>query len=291
VTVLHIYFRPEEDGLPTRPVRRWTKDKLHFLAGYLEQFVIAMRGKPWRALHYIDLFAGPGKGCIQKSGEIILGSPLLALTQQRQFDGYFFADLDPVSVEALQQRCSASPHISAVRFYCGDANALVNRIQKEIERIDRKYIAGAWPSLNLAFLDPEGLELKWKTVEALATATRMDMIIYYSQMGISREAPNEIDKTPPTTLDEFFGGTEWREIYARHQQQDERFLHRRLIDLYKSKLENFGYNIVEGPEPLIRNVQRRAPLYRLLFMSKHKLGYKFWKNAVRKDANGQMKFS
>ncbi len=285
---MHIYLQPQEDSLPTRPVRAWTKDKLHYLAGYLEQFVVAMRPQNWRALHYIDLFAGPGKGQVQESGEIVLGSPLMAITQQRRFDRYFFTDLDLASMDALEKRYSVCPQNAAVHIFRGDANIQVRQIQQDIMRIDR-YIPGVWSSLNLAFLDPEGLELHWKTVETLAKIDRMDMIIYYSQMGISREISKEIDESPPTRLDEFFGGTEWREIYKRHQKRAERFLHRQLIDLYKSKLATLGYQIVEGgPEPVMKNT-KNAPLYRLLFMSKHELGYKFWKNAVSKDSSGQMR--
>lgn len=130
--------------------------------------------------------------------------------------------------------------------------------------------------------------MRWETVETLAKVDRMDMVIYYSQMGVSREIPKEIDKQPPTTLDKFFGDTEWRQIYTRYRNREERFLHRQLIDLYRSKLENLGYKIVEGGrEPVMKNT-KNAPLYRLLFLSKHELGYRFWKNAVRKDSSGQM---
>ncbi len=54
----------------------------------------------------------------------------------------------------------------------GDCNELVGQIVARIQPGDRR-------SLNLAFLDPEGMELHWATVEQLARLRRMDLIINY----------------------------------------------------------------------------------------------------------------
>jgi hypothetical protein len=95
-----------------------------------------------------------------------------------------------------------------------------------------------------------------------------------------------------TPIDRFFGGTEWREIYKEWESRAgvKAGLHRQLIDYYKAKLRALGYveEIRElGNEPLMRNVQRQAPLYRLLLASKHPLGEKFWKEVTRRDVYGQ----
>lgn len=272
-------------------VGSWSKIKLDYLERYLDRFIVAMRGKNWRAIHYIDLFAGAGKNQISETGEIIMGSPLIALTQKRPFDQYFFSDHNPENIDALQQRCAASDQHLKVHCSVGDANEQVSVIKTQIDQIDREFIDGVWSSLNVAFIDPFGLELKWATVETLAQVKFMDLMIYYSQMGITREAAKAIKKPPPTAIDQFFGTTEWRSIYRQYQKHDEMFFHRDLLDLYKGRLEQFGYVIreAETDEPLIRSKKRRAPLYRLLFASKHKLGNKFWNDVTRRDATGQMK--
>lgn len=112
------------------------------------------------------------------------------------------------------------------------------------------------------------------------------MIIYYPQMGITRDAPKEIHLPTQTPIDLFFGDTQWRQIYQKYQE-GEPFLHRPLLDYYKGKLKTFGYQ-VEDPldEPLFKN-SREAPLYRLLFVSKHPLGNKFWKDVTSQLLNGQ----
>jgi len=150
----------------------------------------------------------------------------------------------------------------------------------------RFYIPDVWPSLNLALLDPEGLELKWNTVEALASVKRMDLIIHYPEMGITRDAKNQMLQEPPTSLDELFGGLEWRKIYQQYQARETQFLHRELINLYKQKLSDLGYEKVEGDEPLMRNT-KQGKLYRLIFASKHSFGQKLWHQIIKKDFSGQ----
>lgn len=283
------YLKPVDDGLLIPSTGRWTATKLDYLRRYLERFIVSMREKKWRAIHYIDLFSGTGKYQLRGTDRVVLGSPLIALTQKRPFDRYFFSDINPENIDVLKQRCTPSPHFEKIRFYVGDANTQVAKVKEEIDGIDNKYLEGVWSSLNIAFLDPFGLELEWKTVETLAKSNRMDLVVYYSQMGITREAPKVIGKKPPTAIDDFFGGTEWRDIYREYQEKSEMFLHRKLLDLYKGKLKDLGYVIRDiQNEPLIRSTKRRAPLYRLLFASKHNLGNKFWNDVIKKDDSGQM---
>ena len=281
-------LEPTDDQLPMRSCKGlWTYDKLYYLNAYIDRFIVSMRHKNWRAIHYIDLFAGPGKNVLP-DGKIIAGSPLIALSQKHPFDRYFFSDLDPANVAALKQRCirqnAPNPKIT---FRIGDANEVVKQVLKDINLID-KPIIDKWSSLNLAFLDPQGLELHWETVENLASR-RTDMIIYYSQMGISREAPREIQQQPPSILDLFFGDTGWRQIYQQHQRGEEAFLHRALLDYYKSKLGAFGYR-VDDPlsEPMFIN-SKNAPMYRLLFVCKSPLGNKFWADITRNLPSGQLR--
>ena len=276
------------DQLPLRACKGlWTYDKLYYLNAYIDRFIVSMRSKKWRAIHYIDLFSGPGKNSLP-DGRIIAGSPLLALSQKQPFDRYFFSDIESANVDALKQRCALqNTQNPKITFRVGDANEVVKQVVNDIHQVD-KPITDKWSSLNLAFLDPEGLELRWETVEKLASC-RTDMIIYYSQMGITREAPREIQLQPPSTIDFFFGDTGWRQIYQQHQRGEESFLHRALLDNYKSKLRAFGYK-VDDPlsEPMFTN-SKNAPMYRLLFVCKNPLGNKFWADITRNLPSGQLR--
>lgn len=275
-----------DDGLLMRPGGEWTHDKLYYVNAYIGRFIVSMRGKNWRAINYIDLFSGPGKNRLP-SGRVVLGSPLLSLLQSQSFNHYYFVDNAPENISALKQRCSQYSG-DMITFVTGDANQAVKQIVSGIQAVDRVYKQGIGSSLNLAFLDPEGLELHWDTVARLASC-RTDMIIYYPQMGITREAPRQIIQSQQTSIDLFFGNTTWRDIYHRHQQGDELYLQRALLDHYKQNFSAFGYEIEDPlPEPVFKNT-KEAPLYRLLFVSKHLLGNKFWTDATRNLPNGQLR--
>jgi three-Cys-motif partner protein len=173
------YLAPEEDDLTTRDSGEWTEEKLDYLMRYIWVFETSMRAKPWRERHYIDLLAGPGKCRIERTSQILLGSPLIALTTEHPFTDYFFVDIDHENVEALRQRCSESTLAPTVTLKEGDCNIVVDEIVHHIRAVDNRRIEGAWPSLNLAFLDPEGFELRWDTIAKLASINRMDMVINF----------------------------------------------------------------------------------------------------------------
>lgn len=279
-------FSNNDEGLLVRDTGEWTLGKIYFLARYIARFVVSMKGskQKWRSVNYIDLFAGPGKNRLPDK-KIILGSPLIALSQKSIFDRYYFSDSDSNSVNALKQRCVKYSDAAAIKFSLGDANNCVDSVVDDIKGQNTNFIKDKWPSLNLAFLDPEGLELHWRTVARLAEL-RTDLIIYYSQMGITRNAPIEINLPSNTSIDLFFGDTNWRKIY-RDNPPDGIGLHRALLDYYKSKLGSFGY-IVEDPldEPSFKN-SKEATMYRLLFVSKHPLGNAFWQDVTKRYASGQ----
>jgi three-Cys-motif partner protein len=207
---------------------------------------------------------------------------LLALSARHPFTDYYFADKEQPYIDALKTRCSASPLADRIRFEVGDANELVSSLAEDLRRT---------PSLNLAFLDPEGLELAWDCVATLATVGRLDLIIHYPQTGLNRYMPIALDQAPPTLVDRFFGEERWREVYRTHMRGEDSFLHRHLIDAYKAKLAALGYADVRsdnevGLEPAMLN-EKGVPLYRLLFASKHPLGMDFWRKITSKDARGQ----
>lgn len=208
------YLLPEDDGLPIRPSGDWAQDKLFYIKHYIDTFEKSMRTKPWRSRIYIDLFAGSGKCKDRKTKECFLGSPLIALTTEYPFTDYFLVDMDNENIEALKIRSkAASVPANKVRFLTGDANEKVYEITKEIRTIDKPYIPNVWPSLNLAFLDPNGVEeLNWNIIAELAEMKRMDLIIHYSQQGVERLVKNSVDSRNTTALDRFFGDEGWRTV-------------------------------------------------------------------------------
>lgn len=283
------HILPEDDGLPIRIFGPWTSVKLDYVRRYIYMFETSMREKPWRQRNYIDLFSGSGKYREEKNGEVYLGSPLLAITTDFPFTNYYFSDKSKENIDVLKLRCKACSQV--LRFETGDANKVVDTFVNEINKVDSKIISGKWSSLNLAFLDPDGLELEWPTVSKLASLYTMDLIIYYSQYGLNINFKNCYVAKKETDIDRFFGDGEWRKVYEKWKQKSFMSgIHRELMDHYKEKLQALGYvDVLDddlGLEPLMRNT-KEAPLYRLIFASKSKKGHDFWKEVTKRDIYGQ----
>lgn len=285
------YLLSEDDGLPARTFGKWTTAKIDYLQRYIDLFETSMRNKPWCARCYLDLYAGAGKFRVEGQNGFHLGSALTGITTKHPFTNYFFVDKSQENIDILTKRCDSATNIQK-KLLVGDANIKVKEIVEEIKSIEHSRSKDQWTSLNLAFLDPDGLELEWKTIETLASLHKIDLIIYYSQSGLTRNFDNCINLDAETDIDRFFGDKEWRSIYKASQHGKSLGLHRKLIDYYKHKLSTLGYvdvkDIEDGAEPLMKN-SKEAPLYRLIFASKHARGHDFWKKVVQKDAFGQGK--
>jgi three-Cys-motif partner protein len=288
------YLLPEDDGLSARDSGEWVREKLFYVQRYINTFEIAMRNGSWRQRNYIDLFSGPGKCVIRGTNEHLLGSPLLSLNTQYPFTDYYFCDLDQQNIDCLKERAQVSKvSQNHIHYLAGDANRNVMEVTCDIERIDKVFVKGLGSCLNLALLDPEGLELEWTTVEALGKMKTMDLIIHYSQNGLTRNLDKYLDSNDDTIIDKFFGDRRWRNVYKDSlSKQETSGKHRMLIDYYKTNLSKMGYVVINDQqqttrEPLIRNTERKAPLYRLIFASKHSLGNKIWNEVTKKNYYGQ----
>jgi three-Cys-motif partner protein len=280
---LYNYLLPEDDNLPMRESGPWALEKLDYLKRYIDVFETSMR-KQWITRSYVDLLSGPGKIRIRDAGTVALGSPLLALTTRYPFTSYHFVDKDSDNAAALSQRCQLSAACPQTHVYIGDCNVLVDQIVAVL-RQDQD-------SLNLAFLDPEGFELQWETIAKLASVRRMDLILNYPEGGLNRLMPQASQTDAETSIDRFFGDRAWRAIYREAMEGRSSGLHGKLIELLRQRLATLGYQEVRrddevGDEPLMRNAQRNAPLYRLLFASKDPLGKEFWRKITRRNVHGQ----
>lgn len=131
------------DQLPLRCVGFWAKDKLFYLQKYMSIFNASMKGK-WGKRAYIELFAGPGLGIIRNTGQIINGSPLIAIEQPIAFTRHIFVDINKSAVDSLEKRIRYSKSLIDVHFINGDCNDSVDEIRKSVDA----------SFLILVFIDP-----------------------------------------------------------------------------------------------------------------------------------------
>lgn len=276
------YLLEEDDGLLMRDGQTYALYKLKALEEYLIRATTSMKSKPWRERYFIDLQAGPGKNSIDNA--VRFGSPLIALTAKSPFTQYRMNEWGDDEFKALKQRVSSSPIYDRVKLYQEDLNVAVHKICDEIDERDKPYLKDIWPCFNVAFLDPEGLELEWTTVARLAKVKRMDLIINFSTGGINRllgvNTPDVIDR-----INRFFGTDEWQALPSLKTNNATQ-KRREWIDFYLGRLREFKYYTDEDPEwggmeMAIKN-SKNVQVYSMIFACKHPLGDTFWKQSVKK---------
>ena len=129
---------------------------------------------------YIDGFAGGGKGVDPTAGEEYDGSAALAFAVDPPFTGVFLIEQDEGRVGLLRELAAQHP---SAQVLPGDVNVEVPKLLR--------YVNPKAPTL--AFLDPEGTQLHWKTLEVLAahkrghSKTKIELLILFPlQMAMLR---------------------------------------------------------------------------------------------------------
>ena len=260
------------DGLPARYTGAWVHDKKYYLNRYLD---IVSRGvsRKWDGkLSYVDLFSGPGRSIIRGSKEEIEGSPLISLTHN--FARYVFVDV-PEVINTLKRRLSLHPKLSLCSFVEGDCNAVIQTVLSKL------------PSdhLTLAFIDPTGLQIKFKTIQQLVHNRKVDLLMTIQfGMGIRMNLPQYL-QTEGLALTEFLGNPEWREDANRGGSVSQLAL--RILNRYMKQLEALDYVTVRDRQIPIRSDQSNLLLYFMVLASRHPRGEDFWRKITEVSSSGQ----
>jgi len=257
------------DGLPVRCCHQETFKKLQVLRYYLEIFSVAMKNH-FATLNFIDLFAGPGLCRERDYGEEMPGSSLLALELAHPFSKYVFVDADPVTSGILRDRCAKHrPHLADRVTICNvDANSDIDSVLNKVEKTN---------SLSVVLLDPNGLDIHFSTLATLAEYKHVDLIINFAVSDLKRNRGLYSLDESITKGDLFFGGKDWRS----------KTNHLELLSYYKDRIREIGFtcveNVVEGSVTV--KTRTGAPIYYLLFASKHERGLDFWQKAKKSFGN------
>jgi three-Cys-motif partner protein len=274
------------DGLKAREAGAWTKEKLTYLRKYAEGFMKAMSPKRdegrWNKLIYIDPLCGSGK-CVAGSDEFD-GSPLIALRIRPAFDHLYLSDRSPQNISVLKKRISEADY-QRVSCKSGDCKTVVNEVIRSFpER-----------TLGLAFVDPEGFEVDFTVLKALASRPIDILYFFPSMIGVKRNLRQAFVQKGGR-LDSALG-PDWRNVpaakLAAGKQPNEKELSNfdtSLIHYLRRQVRELGLIHQDNSPPVFRNEQN-APMYHLLFFSKNAAGLKIWNGIKRIDPGGQRSFS
>jgi three-Cys-motif partner protein len=209
----------------------------------------------------LDLFAGAGLNYSLTRSAPIPGSPLILLEAHApKATRVLLNELDGRARAALEARCA--PYGERARIFGADANTVVGGMLADVPK--------AAPAF--AFLDPEGSELEWPTVEAIAahkaghTNKVEQLILFPTDMGFVRLAPDH-----PERVTRIFGHERWIDIFERRRADQITADQARgeYVRLYAAGLRDLGYRTV-----LDRQITKGdgSPMYFLIFATDHDAG-------------------
>lgn len=269
----------------------WARQKLDGLQAYLHGYTTALKNQNFELI-YIDAFAGAGKSrirdawaglddddlllfddeFIEAEDQFIEGSPLRALNLENPFARHYFFDADAGRAKLLSDLKADHQNVR-IDVEVGDGNKLIQHLSHSLQS---RNIRG------VAFLDPYGPHLHWKTIEALARTENFEVIINFPLgMAINRliTRSGEIPDSWRADLNNCFGGEEWEPLVYADQMTLFGDLDRRKVDDAAARLLShytdglqslFGH---VGVPSVVRNT-RGSPIYYMLWAGPHPLGLK-----------------
>jgi three-Cys-motif partner protein len=205
----------------------WSIVKLILLGGWVYVYTTIIP-KWYRNYRYVDLLAGSGTTYVKETKDVVIGSPFVARDFARNpFKSYVFIEKDSERCEALDQRVSTCFAENQCKVFKGDCNKYVRSVFAE-ENIH-----------SLVFIDNEGFDVTWNTIEVVLKA-KTDILINFPTSMVSRTA----DDRTASTLNQFYGDHSW--INAENREE--------FLQIYLQKLKD-RFKELRGSEAYVSNIR------------------------------------
>ncbi len=269
----------------------WTEEKLDRLRKYLAAYMAIFKSNPkamWLKTVYVDAFAGTGYNThsrddvydrlplFDKDVEAFQkGSAQIVLEIEPSFDQYLFIELNPQYVQELERlRIKFPQKANKVVVKEEDANSF---LQQWCSQTD-------WRATRaVVFLDPYGMQVEWKTIEAIAQTKAIDLWILFplaqavNRLLTRRHAP---EGAWANRLTLFFGTEEWKTAFYPQRKQMTLFGLEETTEkeasftaigkFFTERLGEIFAQVADNPLPL-RN-SKNVPIYLLCFAAANPTG-------------------
>jgi three-Cys-motif partner protein len=259
-----------EDGLlMNEEVGAWSPDKYKLLQLYAYLFTNGMRGK-WSSLTYVDMYSGAGLSRVKGTNQVLLGSPLIALSLDYKFSRYIFCEADPGRLLALKDRVARQFPGAAVTFIEGDCNDPSCQIANEIPK----------GSLTLCFVDPYDLGIQYDTLRSLNTDRNMDFLCLINSRADAGRNPQNYTREDNSKVDAFLGGSDWRKRWESLPGKKPNFGDF-LCNEFDLKMQELGY--LPTPQHEMAPIKNGSGvvIYHLALFARHEKAKDFWKEVVK----------
>jgi three-Cys-motif partner protein len=247
----------------------WSEVKLAIIKEYASAYAkildAARRDKiPSLKWLYIDAFAGPGVHLSKTTGEVVEGSPLIALNTVPPFSEYHFIDDDPERAEQL--RDIAGPR-KDVHIYSADCNDILLKEVFPRARFDDYHRA-------LCLLDPYNINLRWEVIETAGQMGSVEIFLNFMIMDINRNALRKNpDKALQSKIDQLtllWGDETWKAVAYDSSGNlfgnPEKVSNERFEEAWRERLKRkAGFKFVSEPMPM--KTKTNSIIYYLYFAS------------------------
>jgi three-Cys-motif partner protein len=263
----------------------WTTAKLDVVAEYLVAYTTALKNAPFRKA-YIDAFAGTGYRdakadneagesqsllfpdlAMREPQDLLEGSAVRALKTDPPFDSYVFIERSPSRCKQLEDLKSQFPgRAMAIQIREGEANL-------EIQALCSKN----WASHRaVLFLDPYGMQVEWKTIDAIAKTKAIDLwVLFPLGIGVNRllTKSGDIPQSWRKRLDLLLGTKDWYDDFYRVEHTPTLF-GKPEDEIVKATISTIGQYFIRrlqtvfpgvSEEPRVLLNSANCPLYLLCF--------------------------
>ncbi len=268
----------DDNGLCVSPTRPWSAQKHRLISNYARILATGMK-KKWDCRVYVDLFAGAGIARVKDTGELVRGSPILALEMPDKFDRYVFCEAEEEYLLALKKRVVAGHPDANVAYVHGDSNENVDRVLAAIPEGNPRHKV-----LTLCGADPYSTkDLAFATIRRLSTR-RMDFLVLIASFMDANRNEEIYAREGDKRIERFLGNPSWRDEWREAMQRPDAKFGTFIVSQFTKEMKKLGY-LAGTPVP-VRLAEKNVRLYHLAFYSRHQLGITFW-DAARKSSDDQ----
>lgn len=268
----------------------WTKVKIEILVDYAKAYLQIMKGRDYFKLLYFDGFAGSGS--IIKDNKIDIditvgaAKRIVEIQEPRPFDLYYFVEKDLKNFESLKAVTKDMFPEKEIYLANEDCNKKLIDLSNFLRNPKNIQVR------TLAYIDPCGMQVEWRSLEALKDL-QLDMwILVPTGLGVNRllKKNGEISDAWLNRLEKFLGinKSEITDLfYTKSPTLFEEFTHiqkenkaiEKSADLYGKRL-NEVFEHVSKPYEL-RN-SSNSVMYHLFLTSNNKTAVKIANDIVKK---------
>ena len=252
----------------------WSEVKLAIIKKYAAAYTTVLESQrrdhyPRLRWFYIDGYAGSGHHVSKTRGDLVEGSPLIALNTDPPFHEYHFIDSDTGRAAELRKE---SGDRKDVFTYSEDCNTVL--LRDVFPRADYCQYKRA-----LCLLDPYNIDLKWDVIEAAGKSKSVEIFMNFMIMDVNRNAmrknPDKSVASKVAQMTRLWGDDSW--LDAGYDQvptlwEDTRPVkvsNERFAEAFRQRLiKQAGFKFV--PKPMPMKTKTNSVIYYLYFASQKK---------------------